>query len=204
MRLKRQPSRDDVRDEFEVFVRAAAADLLRAASLVTWDLPLAEDLVQECLLRVAKRWPRVRSMEYPLAYARKVLFNLALRGRPHRKLQREELGHGGPGDFVEHPDASAERAFQLVDATFELTAALGSLAPRQRAVLVLRYLDDLSEADVAGLLGCSVGTVKSTASRALDRLRESSSAWNEEGPPGRRPQNTGASYVEGVERRART
>ncbi len=178
--MKRQSSRDDVRDEFEVFVNDTAADLLRTAVLVTWDLSLAEDLVQECLLRVAKRWPRVRSMDYPLAYARKVLFNLALRSKPRRSLHRDELGHGGAGDFFDRADASAERAFQLVDSTFALTAALGSLAPRQRAVLALRYLDDLPEAEVADLLGCSVGTVKSTASRALERLRVSTVLGEEE------------------------
>jgi RNA polymerase sigma-70 factor (sigma-E family) len=205
MRLTRQPSRDEVREEFEAFVNASGADLLRTASLVIWDGPLAEDLVQECLLRVARRWPRVRSMDYPLAYARKVLFNLALRSKPRRSLHRAELEHaGGGGDCFDHPDPSAERAFQLVDSTFALTTALGSLAPRQRAVLVLRYLEDLSEVEVAELLGCSVGTVKSTASRALDRLRTSTSSRGGEEPSAPSPQGSdSASRLDDPERRAR-
>jgi RNA polymerase sigma factor (sigma-70 family) len=74
---------------------------------------------------------------------------------------------------VEEPhDESAERALGTVEATSELIAALGTLAPRQRAVLALRYLDDLSEIQVAEVLGCSVGNVKSTSSRAIERLRE--------------------------------
>lgn len=182
MPLKRKARRDQTRDEFEAFVNASAADLLRTAYVVTWDLPFAEDLVQECLLRIARRWPRVRAMDSPFAYARKVLFNLALRSAARHNRHRAELDHGGAGNDVDHPDASAERAFQLVDASFELAAALASLAPRQRAVLVLRYLEDLSEAEVADLLGCSVGTVKSTASRALDRLRASTATGDGKEP----------------------
>lgn len=176
LRLMSHSTRDEVRDEFEVFVNDSAAELLRTAYLVTWDLPLAEDLVQECLLRIARRWPRVRSMDFPLAYARKVLFNLALKGKPRRLRHGAELNHASVENDTDHRDHSAERAFQLVDSSFELTAALASLPPRQRAVLALRYLEDQSEAEVANLLGCSVGTVKSTASRALERLRTSTSA----------------------------
>jgi RNA polymerase sigma factor (sigma-70 family) len=69
-------------------------------------------------------------------------------------------------------DEAAAQAFSTVDITSELLPALGALAPRQRAVLVLRYFEDLTETQVADLLGCSVGTVKSTAARALERLRQ--------------------------------
>jgi DNA-directed RNA polymerase specialized sigma24 family protein len=68
------------RQSFEEFVQAHAGDLLRTACLITWDDAEAEDLVQECLLRVAKRWRRVRGMQLPLAYARRILINLALPG----------------------------------------------------------------------------------------------------------------------------
>lgn len=179
--MRGQDARDAARGDFDAFVRAEAADLLRVAYVVTWDLPSGEDLVQECFLRLARRWPRVRKMEHPRAYARKVLFNLALDGSAGRSRRRAELSPPGAG--AERPDDATERAMQVVDVNFELRAALGTLAPRQRAVLVLRYLEDLSEAEVAELLGCSLGTVKSTASRALDRLRATTSTWGGDTPP---------------------
>ncbi len=146
--------------------------LLRAAYLIAWDFAEAEDLVQECLFRVARHWPRVRRMEHSGAYARKVLVNLALDEGRRRSRHRAELGRSGtyPGD--EHEDAAAGRVLGLVEDNTDLTRALAELAPRQRAALVLRYFDDLSEVQVADAMGCSVGTVKSTTSRALGRLRE--------------------------------
>ncbi len=167
--------RQRARGEFEQFVDRSVDGLLRTAYLVVWDLPLAEDLVQECLYRVARRWPRVRSMAYPLAYARRIVVNLALAEAPRRARRQSELAAPGSDPGAHGPvieDRWAERAFGLVESRTELVSALGRLAPRQRAVLTLRYLEDLPEAEVADLLGCSVGTVKSTASRALDRLRE--------------------------------
>jgi RNA polymerase sigma-70 factor (sigma-E family) len=181
--MRRGDAREETRGDFDAFVRSEAAGLLRTAYLVTSDLPLAEDLVQECLMRLARRWPRVRTMEHPVAYARKMLFHLALDSSARRARHRAELAHRAGVDHLDHPDDSSERAIRLVDATVELAAALATLAPRQRAVLVLRYLEDLSEAEVADLLGCSVGTVKSTTSRALDRLRAQTSNWDGENRP---------------------
>lgn len=182
MPVRREDAREEARRDFDAFVRSQAASLVRTAYLVTWDLPLAEDLVQECLFRIARRWPRVRTMEQPLAYARKVVFHLALDSSARHARDRAELARArfdDPG----HRDDAGERALRLVDASLELEAALATLTPRQRAVLVLRYLEDRSEADVAELLGCTVGTVKSTASRALDHLRAQTSAWGAEGAP---------------------
>jgi RNA polymerase sigma-70 factor (sigma-E family) len=164
-----RPSRS--REEFDHFVADCVDGLLRAASLIAWDFAEAEDLVQECLFRVARHWPRVRRMEYPTAYARKVLVNLALDGAQRRTRARAELGHAGTSHPVEPEDEAAVRVLGGVETTTDLTRALGGLAPRQRAVLVFRYLYDLSEAQVADVMGCSVGTVKSTTSRALQRLR---------------------------------
>jgi RNA polymerase sigma-70 factor (sigma-E family) len=164
------------RAEFEQFVTDASAALLRTAYLVAWDLTEAEDLVQECLLRVARRWPRVRGMEHPLAYARRMLINLALDGAAGRSRRRQELEADAPSIMAQLTDDSGIRALRDVDLRSELTDALGRLAPRQRAVLVLRYFEDLPEAEVARLLGCSVGTVKSTASRALTRLQAAMAA----------------------------
>jgi RNA polymerase sigma-70 factor (sigma-E family) len=159
------------RAEFEQFVTDSSAALLRTAYLVTWDLTEAEDLVQECLVAVARRWPRVRGMERPYAYARRILINLALDGAARRSRRRHELDADDPSVVAHVADDASARALHDVDVRSELIEALGSLAPRQRAVLVLRYFEDLPEAQIARVLGCSVGTVKSTASRGLTRLQ---------------------------------
>jgi RNA polymerase sigma-70 factor (sigma-E family) len=165
-------TRNGVREEFERFVADSADDLLRTGYLIVWELPAAEDLVQECLLRVARRWPRVRAMDHPAAYARRILVNLALDGARHRSRHRAELGQTGHSTFSDPPDLITARELSLVESKTELMAAIGALAPRQRAALVLRYFEDLSEAETADLLGCSIGTVKSSTARALEHLRE--------------------------------
>jgi RNA polymerase sigma-70 factor (sigma-E family) len=157
------------RADFDAFVAAHAEELVRTAYLVVWDLAEAEDLVQETLLRVAKRWPRVRAMEHPSAYARRVLVNLALDGSKRRVRRLQELNGAPQADRV---DGGSARALWQVDTRSELIDALAGLPPRQRAVLVLRYFLDLPEADAAVALGCSLGTVKSTASRGLARLEQ--------------------------------
>jgi RNA polymerase sigma-70 factor (sigma-E family) len=158
--------------EFERFVEASADRLLRAASVITWDLAEAEDLVQECLLRVARRWPRVRKMDHPTAYARTVLVHLALDEGKHRTRRRAELAEAAAVALDQHQDDAAVRVLGHVEASADMTQALAELPPRQRVALVLRYFEDLSEADTAEAMGCSVGTVKSTTSRALERLRQ--------------------------------
>jgi RNA polymerase sigma-70 factor (sigma-E family) len=156
-----------VRRQFDEFVRSATGDLLRTGYLMTWDLPAAEDLVQETLLRVARRWGKVRTMAHPGAYARRVLVNLALDGAKRRSRERDELI---TDDFGHSPDETAARAFRTIEDLAVFRSAFAALTGRQRAVLVLRYWNDLSEAEVAETLGCSTGTVKSTASRAAARL----------------------------------
>ena len=152
--------------DFDKFVAAHVDDLLRTAYLIVWDEGEAEDLVQECLLKVARRWPRVRRMEQPQAYARRILVTLALDGALRRAQRRRELQPGTP------PILSAIDPLQTLETRAELLEAIGQLHERQRAVLVLRYFNDLTEAQVADVLGCSPGTVKSSASRGLARLRE--------------------------------
>ena len=143
-------SRDHTRAEFEQFVADSADDLLR----------------------IARRWPRVRSMDHPKAYAKRVLVNLALDGTGRRNRQRSELDVRNHSSLDQRRDDAAALALGIVETTSELIDALSVLAPRQRATLVLRYFEDLSEAEAARVLGCSVGTVKSTTSRALERLRQ--------------------------------
>jgi RNA polymerase sigma-70 factor (sigma-E family) len=152
--------------DFDEFVAAHVDDLLRTAYLIVWDEAEAEDLVQECLLEVARRWPRVRRMERPRAYARRILVNLAIDGARGRARRRSELEAGASASPIEVDPLSA------LDTRAELLEVLGQLPARQRAVLVLRYFNDLTETQVAEVLGCSPGTVKSSASRGLARLRE--------------------------------
>ncbi len=128
----------------------------------------AEDIVQECLVRVARKWPRVRDMEHPGAYARAVMLSLVIDGGAKRSRRSIELV------AIQAPAARGDggSAVASIDSRTDLIRALAGLPARQRAVLVLRYFADLPEAEVASALGCSVGTVKSSASRALDRLRQ--------------------------------
>ena len=165
---------DRSRAEFDRFVTDSTDTLLRAAFLIVWDLAEAEDVVQETLLTVARRWPRVRRMEHPLAYARRILVNRALSAAPRRVRAREELtGLQAPDRADGTADAHA------IHARDELMHALAALPPRQRAVLVLRYFLDLPEAEVAAALKCSLGTVKSTASRGLARLESAMQSTHE-------------------------
>jgi RNA polymerase sigma factor (sigma-70 family) len=118
------------------------------------------------------------------------LVNLALDGKKRRTREREELASDDRLPFVELAENAAAN-ITAVEAQSELIAALAALPPRQRAVLVLRYFEDLSVAQVAAILDCSLGTVKSTASRGLARLRQtleqdanSSSVLHEPAQPG--------------------
>jgi RNA polymerase sigma-70 factor (sigma-E family) len=152
--------------EFDQFVASHVDELLRTAFLIAWDEREAEDLVQECLFKVARRWPRVRAMDQPRAYARRILVNLAIDGAQRRARRRSELDPP-PGVF----EAGGDPLGPLADRT-DLLEALAGLPRQQRAVLVLRYFNDLTEMQIASALGCSQGTVKSSASRGLVRLRQ--------------------------------
>lgn len=160
------------RRQFERFADEVTEGLMRTGYLMTFDLAETEDLVQETLLRVARRWDRVHSMDHPAAYARKILVNLVVDGAQQRTRRNAELEAGCDGKLEARPDAESFRPFGSVDSISELRWALGRLPRRQRAVIVLRYFEDLSESDVADLLGCALGTVKSTAFRGLANLRE--------------------------------
>ena len=150
---------------FEAFVHARAPQLLRTAFLLTGDRGHAEDLLQQALERTARRWARLDGA--PEAYARVVIVNLARDRWRRRKARVAEMPIFEAADAVDvhdHADHVATR-----DA---LVAALRRLPRRQRAVVVLRYFDQLTEAETADALSITVGTVKSTSSRALSRLRE--------------------------------
>ena len=153
---------------FEGFVAEASDTLYRTGFLMTGDAGDAEDLVQETFLRIARRWGQVQSMDHPVAYARRILINLVLHDADRRSRQKAELTLPDAG--LEAADQDTARILRGIDDIAEFRWALAQLPARQRAVLVLRYWDDLPVAEVAGILGCSAGTVKSTASRAAARL----------------------------------
>ncbi|MDN4172731.1 SigE family RNA polymerase sigma factor [Nocardioides sp. SOB77] len=148
--------------EFGELVHATWPSLYRTAYLLLGDRAEAEDLVQTALAKTYASWSRVRTVEAAPAYARTVLVNTA--GSWFRK--RGWRNERPTGELPEHVAPAADPADRPT-----LVAALARLAPRQRAVVVLRYYDDLSVAQVAAALGCSEGTVKSQTSDALARLR---------------------------------
>ncbi len=151
----------DTRPDFDEFVAARSGRLLRTSYLLTRDHGLAEDLVQTALTKAWFAWSRIDGD--PEAYVRKVIVNTYSswwRRKWHGEHPTEELPEESHGD---HADGSSQSQ--------DLWQALGRLPRRQRAVVVLRYFDDLTEAETARILECSVGTVKSQTSKALAKLR---------------------------------
>jgi RNA polymerase sigma-70 factor (sigma-E family) len=151
-------------DGCAVFVAARYPAMLRSAFLLCGSQTDAEDLAQDALVRVVQRWGRVSRSDDPVAYANRILLNTFLSGR--RRRWHGEVAHAAP---PERPDAAG--GYGAVDDRDALRRALMGLPPRQRAAVVLRHHQQLSEADAAALLGCSVGTVKSLTSRGLAALR---------------------------------
>jgi RNA polymerase sigma-70 factor (sigma-E family) len=153
----------DSEQSFARYVRERVAALSRIGYLLTGDPHLAEDLVQETLLRVAGRWPRICAGGDPDAYVRRALYHQHV-SFWRRDRRRPALAYQ-PADHA-IPDPAAGVADSLT-----LRRALARLAPGQRAVLVLRFFEDRTEAETADLLGCRIGTVKSQTRDALARLR---------------------------------
>jgi len=151
-------------DRFTDFVRAHSASLFRSAYLMTGDYQRAEDTLQTALVRLYQRWPRVDAMDNPVGYAHRVVVNQAVswwRRRSSHELplpsSREPAWDGRVEDVAEH-----DRVWR----------AVLSLPRRQRAVTVLRYYEDLTEAQIAETLGMAPGTVKSHSHAASRRLAE--------------------------------
>jgi RNA polymerase sigma-70 factor (sigma-E family) len=152
-------------DEFDAFVRSRTPALLRSAYLLTGDQHLAEDLVQSALARTHRAWSRVRAAGNAEAYTRKAMYHLQVSW-----WRRRRVAESFPGELPERATGQGDHA----DGTalrLSLRAALGLLPTKQRAVVVLRFFDDLTEMQVADVLGITVGTVKSHTARALARLR---------------------------------
>jgi RNA polymerase sigma-70 factor (sigma-E family) len=144
--------------EFDAFVVACSPRLVRTAYLLVRDRQLAEDLLQTALTKAWFAWGRIEGNPEP--YVRRVMVTTAVSW-----WRRRWTGEVPSERLPERPDAPAEGPDQ------DVWQALGRLPARQRAVVVLRFYEDLSEVDTADLLGCSVGTVKSQCARALAKLR---------------------------------
>lgn len=149
------------RTDFDEFVAARSTRLLRTAYLLTRDHALAEDLLQTALTKAWFAWSRIQGDPEP--YVRKVLVN-TFASWWRRKWNGEHA-------YAEPPDAVGPGEHDASDQRQDLWTAMGRLPRRQRAVIVLRFVEDLSEAETARLLGISPGTVKSQTSKALANLR---------------------------------
>lgn len=153
----------DPDQDFRDFVAARQRPLLRSAWLLTGDWASAEDLVQTALVRAWPHWRRLPDQQAAEAYVRRVMLNVF--SSWWRRRWRGET------PTASLPDAAAPDEYGASDVRGALVAALRLLPKRQRAVLVLRYFDDLTEPQAAEVLSCSVGTVKSQTAKALAALR---------------------------------
>jgi RNA polymerase sigma-70 factor (sigma-E family) len=163
---------------YEEFVTARLPAVLRYATALTGSPALAEDVVQEALVRAQLKWKRVAAADRPEAYLRRMVLNEYLGWRRRRSSRDVSTG---PDRMEALTPLVADHATAHGDAD-QLRRALATLPRRQRAVLVLRFYEGLSDAEIAADLGCSTGTVRSHASRALATLRgaltaEEATSW---------------------------
>ena len=159
--------------EFEQYMTARQPSLLRTAYLLTGDRHSAEDLVQSSLAKLYLSWDKVQRRELLDGYVRRIMVNennsLWRRAWKRREVTTDEVpDRTGPLAHLDSAESSVQRSAQ----SSALWEFVQTLPRKQRAVVVLRYYEDLSEAEVAEILGISVGTVKSQSSRALAALRE--------------------------------
>jgi len=158
------PSAND--EDFTAFVAGASRRLLRSAYLITGDASAAEDLLQTALERAYRHWSHCQRRGTPEAYVRRIIVNAATDGwRREHTLRNVALSDA-------QVPALGDARLDSLPMREALIAALRELPTGQRAVLVLRYFDDLTEAETARTLGCSLGTVKSQHARAMTRLRQ--------------------------------
>jgi RNA polymerase sigma-70 factor (sigma-E family) len=160
------PTDRPAEESFAAFVRGRWGRLVRLAYSLTLDLGRAEDLVQESLAKLWFVWPRVRDGS-PEAYVRRTIVNGAISAS--RRKWRGEEPHW---ELPDRPEPRSSTAADAVDERDWIRRELAALSVLQRAVVVLRYAEDLSERQVAELLGISTGTVKTHAFRGLARLRD--------------------------------
>lgn len=159
MVVLRQPDHE----AFSEFASARSASLFRTAYLVIGDYQLAQDLVQESLVKAYVAWPRIRDVTKAEAYTRRIIVTTCISWRRRRSFNER------PANDL--PDVGVVDPTTLLPEQGELWAAVRHLPPKQRAAVVLRFCEDLSQAQVAELMGCSVGSVKRHTSLALGKLR---------------------------------
>lgn len=154
------------RDEelFTEFVSARSTALFRTAYLMVGDRQHAQDLLQEALTKTYVAWPRLRDVSKAEAYARRTVVTTAI------SWKRRRSWHERPLEVL--PDRGAAASSSGADVRRWVWEQVLELPPRQRAALVLRYYEDLTEAQTAEVMGCAVGTVKSAVSQGLTRLRD--------------------------------
>jgi RNA polymerase sigma-70 factor (sigma-E family) len=148
---------------FEEFVAARLPALLRQATVLAGDPHVAEDVVQDVLIKAQPRWVKISALEVPESYVRKMIINelVSTRRQLSARLRRERVQLPAPGDDGTEHVVTRDALVQL----------LRALPAKQRIVIALRYFEDLPDADIAALMGCSLATVRSQASRALAALR---------------------------------
>ena len=149
---------------FSEFVENRSHALLRTAYLMVGDHQLAQDLLQEALIKTLIAWPRLRDHNNVDAYVRRVIVNTAFTWRRRRSF------HERPADLL--PEVSSPDQVETLATHQVLVTQLRALSPRQRAAIVLRYYEDLTVAQTAEIMGCSEGAVKSHVSIGLSKLRE--------------------------------
>ncbi|SCE70356.1 RNA polymerase sigma-70 factor, sigma-E family [Micromonospora viridifaciens] len=160
-----------VNGEFTAFVNERGDTLLRIAYALAGSQHGAEDLLQNALAKAYARWPRIRGDAEP--YVKRILYHDQVSGW-RRRSHRAEISVAAPPDRAAEHDLGQDSELRLL-----LRDALLRLPPRQRAVLILRYLEDLSVAETALILGCRAGTVASQTSKGLAKLRELVPAFDE-------------------------
>jgi RNA polymerase sigma-70 factor (sigma-E family) len=149
---------------FAEYAEACSATLFKTAFLMVGDHQLAQDLVQEALVKTLMAWPRLNDRDNLHAYTRRVIVTTSISWRRRRSF------HERPVEVL--PERHGPDLAEAVVTANEMVAALGTLPPRQRAAIVLRFYQDLTEVQTAEAMGCSVGAVKSQVSSGLRRLRE--------------------------------
>ncbi|MDG6108582.1 SigE family RNA polymerase sigma factor [Dactylosporangium aurantiacum] len=159
------PTGQPLAADFDAFVRTRTPALLRSAYLLTGDQHLAEDLVQSALGLTHRAWRRLHAEGNAEAYVRKTMYHLQV-----SRWRRRRVAEAFPGELPDRAGAGPDHA-EHTALRLSLRSALSRLTAKQRAVVVLRFFDDLTEAQAAEVLGVSVGTVKSQTAKALERLR---------------------------------